>query len=290
MDFYITVLIFTIVVFLYVHIIDQYKKSEDLEIYELDYVSNNDLQTVCNIKQPVLFEFKNDITLENVQKNGSYDVKVRDSNDLTDYVMLKFDSFKTLIDTDGESHFFTEGNHDFIEESTLYDSFSTMNSFLKPVFSIHTKYDIMMGSKDANTPLRYHTNDRLFLMVSFGKIRVKMTPWKSRKYLHPISDYDNYEFRSPIDAFNNTKNEEYMNDVEKIKFLEFDVLEHYVLYIPPYWWYSIQYSDSDSVVLGVTYLSGMNMIANSPDLIKYYFQQYNTTTKVVRTLITEKDE
>jgi hypothetical protein len=117
-----------------------------------------------------------------------------------------------------------------------------------------------------------------------------MTPWKSQKYLHHIADYDNYEFRSPIHPFDNMKNEEYKDSVEKIKFLEFDVLEDYVLYVPPYWWYSIQYSDSDSVVLGVTYISGMNLIANSPELIKYYFQQYNTNTKVVRTLITENNE
>jgi len=290
MDFYMTVFIFIIVLFLYIHIIDQYKKSEDLEIYEMDYVSNNELQTICNMKQPVLFEFKHEITLDDLEKNGSYDVKVRDSNDISDYVMLKFDSFKTLIDSDSESHFFTEGNHEFVEESGLYDSLNDLNSSLKPVFSINSKYDILMGSKNANTPLRYHTNDRLFLIVSSGKIRVKMTPWKSRKYLHPVMDYDNYEFRSAVHPFDNTKNQEYMNDMDKLKFLEFDVLEDYVLYIPPYWWYSIQYDDTSTIVLGVTYITTMNLIANTPDLMKYYFQQYNTNTKVVRTLIREKNE
>lgn len=290
MEIYWNILIFVLLCFLYIHIIDQYKKSENLEIYEMDYVSNNDLQTVCNIKQPVLFEYKQEITLEEIERNGYYDVKVRTRNDLTDYVMLKFDSFKTLIDTDSESKFITEGNDEFIEESDVYNKFSSLNADLKPHFSVLTHYDVLMGSKNACTPLRYHTNDRLFLLVSSGKIRVKMTPWKSHKYLYPIHDYDNYEFRSPIHPFDDTKNENYKSSIEKLKFLEFDVLEDFVVYIPPYWWYSIQYSDSDTLVLGTTYISTMNLLANIPNLFKYYIQQYTTHTKVLRTLVSEKED
>jgi hypothetical protein len=288
MDFYLTVFIFIVVFFLYIHIIAQYKKSEDLEIYEMDYVSNTELQTICEMKQPVLFEFNGGILLDDIQKHESYDVKVRDTNDVSDYVVLKYGSFKGLIDSDSKSHFITEGNHEFIEESGLFSEYSDLNPYLKPSLTVQTKYDLLMGSKGAATPLRYHTSDRLFFMVSSGKIRVKMTPWKSRKYLHPIMDYDNYEFRSPIDAFDNTKNHEYMHDVDKLKFLEFDVLPGYVVFVPPYWWYSIQYVESDTLVLGTTYISGMNFIANFPDLVKWYIQQSNVP-KNIRTLISEEE-
>lgn len=44
MNFLITFLIFILILFLYIHINDQYKKSEDLEIYEMDYTSNMELQ------------------------------------------------------------------------------------------------------------------------------------------------------------------------------------------------------------------------------------------------------
>jgi hypothetical protein len=50
------ILIFVIVVFLYIHIINEYKVSEDLEVYEIDYQSNGILQDACEIKQPVIFE------------------------------------------------------------------------------------------------------------------------------------------------------------------------------------------------------------------------------------------
>ena len=83
-----TVLIFIIILFLYVHIVAQYKKSEDLEIYEMDYTNNQHLQEVCDLKQPVLFEFKN-IVPELFQeddfdnfKNSSQDVKVKDTTDI----------------------------------------------------------------------------------------------------------------------------------------------------------------------------------------------------------------
>jgi hypothetical protein len=42
--------------------------------------------------------------------------------------------------------------------------------------------------------------------------------------------------------------------MEKVKFLEFTVEKGNVLYIPPYWWYSIQFTDN-TVVYAITYNS-----------------------------------
>ena len=68
MNSLLNILIFLIVLFLYIHITHQLKTSEDLEIYELDYIDNTHLQEVCDIKQPVLFEF-NSIYPEFYEKN-----------------------------------------------------------------------------------------------------------------------------------------------------------------------------------------------------------------------------
>ena len=40
MQTFINIIIFCIIVFLYIHVNYQFKKGEDLEIYELDYTSN----------------------------------------------------------------------------------------------------------------------------------------------------------------------------------------------------------------------------------------------------------
>ena len=298
----------------------QYKKSEDLEIYEMDYTTNLQLQEICNSKQPVLFEFKSinpdifmDLDSAAFLKQSSYDVNVRDTVDLLrpnnsgDAVPLKYDSFRRLAAADSRAHFITEGNLGFIEESGLYSEYEELNTYLKPSLTVQTKYDLLQGSEGAYTPLRYHTDERQFYIVSSGKITVKMTPWKSRKYLHPITDFSTYEFRSPIDAWTPANNigekgsikPDYTQDIEKIKFLEFDVLEGFVLYVPPYWWYSIKYSSADTLVLGATYNTIPRIVANSWDIIQYYLQQDNTTTKVTKTValdsapiqeITELDE
>ena len=73
--------------------------------------------------------------------------------------------------------------------------------------------------------------------------------------------------------------------MDKIKFLEFDVKSGYILHVPPYWWYSIKYSNTDeTIVCGFTYDSAVSMIANIPDIIKYYIQQNNIYKKVAKPL------
>jgi hypothetical protein len=298
MEFYITILIFLSIIFLYIHMMAQYKKSEDLEIYEMDYTTNQNLQETCSVKQPVLFNFKTvnpdiftDLDNSTFLKYESYDIKVRDtddflsgSNNSADPVSLKYDSFRRLAAADSRSHFITEGNLEFIEKSGLYSEYEELNPYLKPSLTVQTKYDLLQGSEGAYTPLRYHIDERQYFIVSSGKITVKMTPFKSRKYLHPIMDYSNYEFRSPIDAWKPENNQKYTHDIEKIKYLEFEVLEGFVLYIPPYWWYSIKYSSAESIVLGATYNSVPRVLANSWDILQYYLQQDNTTSKVARTI------
>lgn len=293
MHFFLTVLIFITILFLYIHIIDQYKKSEDLEIYEMDYSTNKQLQEVCNVKQPILFQFSipslENLTFSNILEKGSAaDVNVKDVNDYfidpppvsVDPIGLSFKSFQGLVNTDTKSHYFTENNSDYIDETGLYKQIVEVNDFFKPDFSVQTRYDILSGSKNCITPLRHHTNYRDFYIVTAGKIRVKMTPWRSRKHLHSITDYENYEFWSPVNVFNTQPR--YISDMEKLKFLEFDVSAGQVLYIPPYWWHSIKFIEVDTIVLKITYNSLMNITANSPNIVRYYLQQHNTHNKIMK--------
>jgi hypothetical protein len=145
----------------------------------------------------------------------------------------------------------------------------------------------MFGSNGAVMPMRYHTNYRYFMAVTSGKIRVKMSPWKTRKYLHPIADYDNYEFRSPVNVW--SPQDKYLNDMDKAKFLEFEVLAGHVLYVPPYWFYSIKYSE-DTCVCGITYVSAMNFVANLPNAGLFFIQQQNITRKPVKTMTVTDNE
>jgi hypothetical protein len=188
MNFYYNILLFVLVLFLYIHIIHQYKRSEDLEIYEADYSSNTQLQEICDIKQPVLFnyksinpEFYDAITYDNLSGTSytNYDIRVKESadywetDDTVDFVVLPFSSGINLMKSDPKGAYFTENNEEFIEESGLTSFWNKNDDFLKPNFVVYTKYDIMSGSRESCTPLRYHTNFRHYLSVNSGKIRVR---------------------------------------------------------------------------------------------------------------------
>lgn len=296
MNLFLQLVLFIFIFLIYIHIIHQYKKSEDLEVYELDYKNNQYLQDVCNVKQPSIFSFKHvqpsfyeEVNADKIEDIEHYDVKVKDTLDYwnedidsVDYVLLSHKSSQSLMKTDTKGNYISEENDHFIEDCGLYNQFEECDAYLKPHLSVYTKYDLMFGSENANTPFRYHNNYRYFISVNSGKIRMKLTPWKSCKYLYPIRDYDTYEFKSLIDPWKTQR--KYYSNMEKIKFLEFDLTEGQVIYIPPYWWYSFKYLETDTLLTAFTYNTIMNCVSNSKDLLLYYIQQSNTKTKPAKTI------
>jgi len=303
----VTIVIFIVLFFLYVHINAHYTKNEDLEIYETDYTTNKDLQDVCNLKQPTLFEFSQscpelfeneNYTLDKLcKKYDKYFVKVKDSTDyftdppteIVDAVPLSLGNYRILAMTDSKKRYYTDNNEFFIEDAAL--SVSKVDEYLKPNFSVKTSYDIIAGSAGTSMPMQYHNHFRRFLIVTSGRIHVKMTPWKSNKYLHPLTDYDNYEFRSAMNVWSpdSNKSDKIRADYDRIKFTEFDVHKGYALYIPPYWWYSLQFAENitDTVILSATYDSAVSIIANSTDLLKHFLQIQNNKEIITRTLVAE---
>lgn len=290
---FISVIIFVFVLFMYLHIIAQWKTSEDLEVYETDFVNRTQLQEICELKQPLLFKmdvasnFFRQIQKPFMDKHDHNEIKIKDvyeygKPDITsvDSIVLPLRSALQLTEQDTHQRYVSENNSDFIEESGLEKNFAIVNEHLVPHFNVHTKYDLMFGSKNAHMPLKYHTNSRYYMAVSSGKIHVKMAPWKSSKFLHKIKDYDNFEFFSPIDVWKCQP--KYLGDYEKIKFLEFDVNSGFVLYIPPYWWYSVCFStDNSTMITCFTHNTLINCVTNSYDWGLHYLQSQNISSKVL---------
>jgi hypothetical protein len=129
-------------------------------------------------------------------------------------------------------------------------------------------------------------NDRVFFFVTSGRISVKMTPWRSRKYIDTIKDYDNYEFYSRMNPWTPAQ----VGESDKIKWLNFDVNEGHVLYIPPWWWYSIKFSSVDTRIAIFKYQTYSNLLAHTFDLSRYYFQFHTTKRIVARTLVTDDEQ
>jgi hypothetical protein len=99
-----------------------------------------------------------------------------------------------------------------------------------------------------------------------------MAPPKYSKFMHEVKDYDNYEFRSEINPW--AASEEHKSDLDKIKCLEIDLTVGQLVYIPPYWWYSIEYSDN-SVVACYKYHTYMSLLSISHHKLLALLQSQN---------------
>ena len=285
MNFIIQLIIFLILVFLYLHVRFQLKINNDLEVYEIDYVSNENLQTVCDIRDPVLFttpahvshNFINFLT----KYQASLDVLVYDIVDFYDLkneppVSLPITAAQSLLKSDTSSKYYSLNNYEFVEESELIDEFRKNDDFFKPSMTCYTKYDYIMGARNAVTPFCYHVDYRRFFCVVQGQICVKMAPWKYEKYLNPIHNFKDFEFYSRMNVWETQP--EYEVDYDKVKFLEVFVDEGRTICIPPYWWYSIKFtqtesSEKETVVCSYSYKTVMNVIAITPKIYSYIVQK-----------------
>jgi hypothetical protein len=152
-------------------------------------------------------------------------------------------------------------------------------------------YDIMLGSNGTYTPFRYEINYRNYFLCTEGSVKIKMTPPQNIKYLYPEYDYENFEFRSPINPWN--VQSKYAADFEKMKCLEVSLTKGKIIFIPSYWWYSIQFSNSSSISC-FRYRTYVNNLAISPYIFMHILQLQNikrdVAKKVPLDVLNQKDD
>lgn len=281
------------IAFIYIHIIHQYKKSEDLEIYELDYKGLDNLQDTCDVRQPVVFYFDNLIqqmapinleVLSDIEKEDGNTLNVKDINEyhlmnenhneetmIPTEVSLSFQSTLQLLKTDSNARFFTENNNSFIEDTGLDTLMVKIgNTYLKPQHTFFQSFDIMTGTNGVGLPMRFHTNTRKFIHISSGRIIVKMAPFKNVKRLK----FKKNSKISPINCWNPQK--ECISAINKTRFLEFDVSKGNILYVPPYWIYSLKYASDNVCLLEYNYRTLPNIIAHSDEFVGNIKQTINS--------------
>ena len=276
-----SIFIFSVILFLYLHINYHLKCSNDLEVYSIQQPSKDKLEEVCNLRQPLCFDMDNKEILETcnlsyIDENyNPFDIKVRDtlSNDTDNlHLPISLKEAVELFKKDEAGKYVSENNKDFLEETAMIKKFRYNDLFLRPPLVSNCKYDLMTGSKNAFTTLRYSLNHRNFFYITSGKVKEVLIPPKNSKYLYEYKDYANFEFRSPINPWD--VQNEYKKDFDKIKSLEMTLEKGNILFIPPYWWYSIQYQEISSVAC-FYYRTYMNTIAISPEICMNLLQQTN---------------
>ena len=281
--------IFCLVLFIYLHIQFHLKTGEDLEIYEIEQPSKNKLEDVCDLRQPVIFDFDCQKIVETTNINyisnnyHAFEIKIRNTNDQNKnaelYTPLPLHLAVKLFNEDKSSSYFSENNADFLEETGVDKHMSYNDEFLRPYMVSNCYYDILTGSENTRSPFRYQINYRNYLLLTHGSAQIKLTPPHSIKYLYPEYDYDNFEFRSPINPWE--PQAKYSADFDKIKCLEFTLTPGKTLYIPAYWWYSIQFKNNASITC-LYYKTYINNLAILPYIFLHTLQIQNVKRDVVK--------
>lgn len=273
------------------------KTSDDLEIYEIDQASKDKMEEICDLRQPVLFDCDEDINkiIETTNKSvlldnyPVFELKIRDTiNSATAlgatleeelYVPLPIHIACQLFKEDSNAVYFSENNMDFLTETGVIKNMTYNDEFLRPRLVSNCNYDVMFGSVGVETPFRYELNYRNYFVVTQGSLSIKMAPPKSSKYLYPVNDYENFEFRSPINPW--SPQPKFKADFDKIKCLEIVLSPGKFLFIPAYWWYSFKFSENTSVSC-FRYRTYMNNIAISPNIAMYALQNQNVERKIAK--------
>ena len=282
--------IFCLVLFIYLHIQFHLKTSEDLEMYEVDQPSKERLEEICDIRQPVLFDFDCEKIIESSNKTyiannyHAFEVKIRNIKE-TDpnaelYIPLPIHAAVKLFEEDKNATYFSENNKEFLEETGVVKNLKYNDEFLRPYMVSNCNYDVMMGSNGTCTPFRYEINYRNFLLLTEGTAQIKLAPPHSTKYLYPIYDYENFEFKSPVNPW--SPQPKYSADFDKIKCLEFTLVPGKTLFIPAYWWYSIKFNNHTSISC-FNYRTYMNNAAILPYIGLHALQIQNVKRNVVKT-------
>ena len=290
MNIIINLLIFCLVLFIYLHIYFHYKTSNDLEVYEIEQPSKDKLEEICDLRQPVVFDFNNNNLSDNCNLNtiidsyGAFDVKLRNVKDNDDeselYLPLSLVKAKKVLEDDDEEKYILESNNEFIEETGIIKHFRYNDDFLRPHMVSNCLYDLMSGSLNTTTPLKYELNYRNYYYVTHGKVTIKLAPPKSKKYLYPISDYYNFEFKSPVDPWN--IQQQYKADFDKIKCLEVTLHPGQIIYIPAFWWYSIKFVEKNTTLCTFKYRTYMNSVGISPYIFMKILQNQNVKREIVK--------
>ena len=61
MNIIIFILVFSIVLFIYIHIYYHFKTNNDLEILEINNISKERLEEICDLRQPLTMTIDNNI-------------------------------------------------------------------------------------------------------------------------------------------------------------------------------------------------------------------------------------
>lgn len=298
MNTFVQFFVFCTVLFLYIHIQFHLKRGQELELYEISDPSKEQLNNVCDNRQPVLFNFPADDILKICQMRiifdqyHNFDLSVRDiTAPITAITKLPLREAVKLFISDpaaaaatasaaADIKYLSESNGDFLAETGVQKYLQSNDGFLRPSMLATMSYDLWTGKQGLQTPLRYDVVYRNFFLVTEGQIQIKLIPAMYSKYLSEYKDYAGFEFISPVNPWHPSP--QFSADFSKVKCLDFTVSAGKCLYIPAYWWFSMRFDGAPTTIVNFKYKTFMNMAAISPIYAMHFFELQNLKRNISR--------
>lgn len=269
MNYILFTFIFLCVIFIYLHIYHQLKISNDLGIIKLDNPTKDELEEECNLKQPLFFKYNNDNIKKSCNLNSITQIyqnyylnlfndSISENNSGLHYSPINIGELQELLLNDKDGVILSQNNEKYIEEMQLTSIIQENDLYLKPTLTSTSIYDLVIGTKEANTKLEYNDSCRNYLFVTQGSIKLRLIPPQYTSSLYSNNDYVNYKFESPINVWD--VQEEYKKKYYRVRYVDVLLEEGDIIYIPPYWWYSIKFNKISSV-LKIRYYTYMNYLS-----------------------------
>lgn len=288
MNIFISILLFCIILFFYIHVYNHIKTSDYLEVYEIDSPSKEKLEELCELKQPLLIKNMNILDL-NIDKKfllenyGSFDLKIRSKEKNDIFLPIKLNKFLALIEKDVSGTYISENNNDFLIETTLQKNLQMNDELFRPYTIFYKDNDLIMGSVGSSTKLGYSIDSRNILYLESGSVEIMLCPPKNYKYLHVVNNYENLDFFSNINI--DAIDDKFREDYDKIKFLKIILTPGNIFYIPPNWFYSVKILEPDTIVFRNKYRTFIGNVAILPQLFLKFLQSNNLKinfTKIIK--------
>jgi hypothetical protein len=241
-----TLLTLCVVVFLYLHVVYYLKRSNEMDLYDVDVQSKSQLEEACGMRQPFVFNYDCGVEVD-WEKHKNADLNVVDLSG----VRVDLPVSKAL-------KLFPKSPHYSDHNDKLVADLDFRAPLLRPPLCVCVYTDLLCGSDGVNTKFKYNDSFRNYLAVVQGSVKVRLGPPSSAMTVE--KDYFAYDFSSPDPC---------------AKVVETALEKGQTLFVPAYWWYSVTYGP-DSCVASFRYKTALNCVATLPDLVLALLQRQNT--------------
>ena len=255
--------VFIFALFLYIHVLFQWKVSNEIDIPHISLPDKDKLEQVADTLQPFIFEkeLNSSLYLEglereiNVQKQGEQPIKV---------------PHKAMLSAVKKEPYLSCKNSDFLEKSQWIEQNKKLNvcdTLLKPYMNWKSTYDIIYGNKGVYTDLRCSINGRNYFAVVEGYVELKLCTPRCGDFL---TEGTGNATKSSVNIWEPTENDK--TTLKECDTILIPLNKGSIIHIPAYWWYSFKFPEV-SCIISFSYSTYMNTISQVPAKIQQVLQK-----------------